>query len=96
MAPVSLSSTGGLLMSSAWIPPAPTAGSAQLAAGGASGSRSIVGSAQYHERTVPRLMPTSGGGGATTVDELDQLSALLRQRAEMASKRPNTAGNKKG
>ena len=93
MAPVSLSSTGGLLMSSAWIPPAPTAGSA---AGGASGSRSIVGSAQYHERTVPRLMPTSGGGGATTVDELDQLSALLRQRAEMASKRPNTAGNKKG
>ena len=50
-----------------------------------------MGSAQYHDKTVPRLMPGGGAGGATTVDELDQLSALLKKRAELAHARPSTA-----
>ena len=78
--PVSLSSTGGLLMSSAWIPPPPPNGGAMGAGGGAC-TRSC-----QQQQTVPRLVPSSG----TTVDDLDQLSALLRKRQELSS-RPRTA-----
>ena len=78
-APLSLSSTGGLLLSSAWMPPAPLA----LEQPG-SGRPPSAG-----QRTVPKLMPAG-----STVEELDQLSALLRKRAELsqaAKSRPNTA-----
>ena len=95
-APLSLSSTGSLLMSSAWMPqPPPSAGGGGGERLGTAGARSIVGSAQYHEKTVPRLMPAGNGGGGggtvTTTDELDQLSVLLKQRAELKQKRPGTA-----
>ena len=108
--PISLSSTGGLLMSSAWIPPAPAASGTSGAgvpltrpgvvrAGSGAGYSSVgYGGAGSAQRTVPRLVPGSGlvpGGmamGGTTVEELDQLSALLRKRAELSQQtRPSTA-----
>ena len=87
-APISLSSTGMLAMSSAWMPPPPPS------AGGSAGSRTCVGSATYHEKTVPRLMPDVGDGVVTSVDEVDQLTQLLRKRAEMKQSRPSTAGTR--
>ena len=87
-APISLSSTGMLSMSSAWMPPPPPS------AGGSAGSRTCVGSATYHEKTVPRLMPDVGDGVVTSVDEVDQLTQLLRKRAEMKQSRPSTAGTR--
>ena len=86
-APISLSSTGGLLLSSAWMPAAPTA--LASAAGGANGLPGArPGSASRGPRTVPRLVPQGGG---STGDDLDELSALLRKRAELSQARPSTA-----
>ena len=75
MTPLSLSSTGGLLLSSAWMPPPPTASA------GGNGNSAAKGP------TIPRLMPAA----TSAVDEVDQLSVLLRKRAELAQSRPSTA-----
>ena len=83
--PISISSTGGLLLSPAWMPTAPPA-----AASATTAAASLLGGGGGGQRTVPRLMPT-----ASTFEELDQLSALLRRRAELSqagpTSRPSTA-----
>ena len=73
---LSLSSTGGLLATSAWMLPVPVA----LEKG--TGPRPTSAG-----RTVPKLMPAG-----STVEELDQLAILMRKRAELsAQQRPSTA-----
>ena len=73
---LSLSSTGGLLATSAWMLPVPVA----LEKG--TGPRPTSAG-----RTVPKLMPAG-----STVEELDQLAMLMRKRAELsAQQRPSTA-----
>ena len=77
--PLALSSTGGLLLSSAWMPTAPLAARAPGQADGLGGA------------TVAKLVPDGTGPPQTTLDDLDQLTLLLRKRAEIKSNRPSTA-----
>lgn len=43
------------------------------------------------QATVPKLVPDGTGPPKSTLDDLDQLTMLLRKRAEMKSQRPSTA-----